>query len=175
VFEQGAVISEIVAASAVGTTDDRVLFFTGPTVQLGGIAVATWLTRGVDPTLGTTLTVLQPGIYSLFMNLPVSAGSSVSCFASKDATAAQRQISATPIFFIEPQIYGGRFMVGGPVMDLNYFPTIPVTAADIAGGTNVLRIHVFDPLNLLAGVPAGVYINAADTGIRIQRTGDISG
>lgn len=168
--ERGAVVSVIVAAAAVGSTDNRVLLFTAPTVQLGPIPVATWLTVDNDAVLGSTFTVLQPGVCSLFMNLPVSAGSNVSCFATKNATVSQRQISATPIFFIEPEIYGGRFSIGGPTMDLNHFPTIPVTAADIANGTNVLRVHVFDPTNITGGVPAGAYINPADTGIRIELT-----
>lgn len=170
---QGAIIPTIVAVTATGTVDDLVLSFTGATVQIGAVPVASWLTRTDSATLGTTLAVLQPGYYSAIVYVPWAAGQNVMSQITYNATAAQR--SAAVAEPLDPECFGARAKAATTIESMSVQGLIPVTQADIDAGTNIIRAQVANPL--AAGTPpaAAAYAAVAETVCRIFRFGDIAG
>ncbi len=172
VVEQGAIIPEVVAATATGSTDDQVLNFTGATVQVGALSVATWLTRTDSATLGTRLQPIQSGIYSVVLYIPWAAGQNVFWAITYNATTAQRQTTnAEPV---APESYAAAFLSPTVIEGDTITAIIPVSQEDIDAGTNIIRCHSGDPIAPGDTPPAGAYISVAQTGCRIFRIGDMA-
>lgn len=172
VVEQGAVIPAVVAVTATGSVDDQVLNFTGATVQVGPIPVATWLTRTNSATLGTTLVPIQSGIYSVLLYIPWAAGFNVFWAVTYNATVAQRQtVNCEPL---APECFAAAFQSPTAIEGNSVEAVIPVSQADIDAGTAIIRCHSGNPIVPGTTPPAAAYVAVADTVCRIFRIGDIS-
>lgn len=170
---QGAIIPTVVAATATGSTDDLVVWFTGASIQIGAVALASWLTRVDSATLGTTLTVTQSGLYAVYLYIPWAAGFNVLSAVSYNATVALRQ--TTPPEPISPLVYSASFKAATSIQgSVPGNALIPVLQSDIDAGTNVIRCHSSNPLAAGTPPPAGAYIAVAATCVRIFRIGDVA-
>ena len=176
-FDQGVIVENVVPATAVGSTDDRVVWFTAASIQLGVVDLAEWLVRTDSAVLGTTQEIIQSGWYHCFLAVPWSdLGSHVGCFVTKNGTAAQRQAGVPPQPN-EPEIYGHAFKQNPSIQSTAVWAAIPITQADIdaGGGANVIRAHAYNPIVAAAVILAADFVNGPVSNIRVQRIGDISG
>ena len=170
---QGVIVPQIVPATATGSTDDLVLAFTGASVQVGSVPLASWVTRTDSPVFGTTLTMTQPGIYAAYIYIPWASGNNVGAAVTYNATVAQRQsIAPEPV---QPETYASSFTSTSSIQTTSAGNgLIPVLQADIDAGTNIIRAHSFNPLAPGTSPPAAAYINAANTALRLFRIGDVA-
>lgn len=174
VTRQGIIVPVLTAASPVGSTDSTVILWTGASVQVGTVALASWVTRADSATLGTTFTIIQPGIYSVVLYIPFNGGD-VANSVTLDATAAQRQTAIPEP--MDPQCYANNFQFAtGDLVSKPITALVPVLQADIdaGGGANVIRAHVVDINTPGAPPPAAIFLNTAETVVRIFRVGDVS-
>lgn len=167
--EQGAIIQEIDPAGASGSTDDLVALFQVATVQIGAVALASWLSRSDTVALGTVVTIIQEGVYTMHFYVPWATGQNVGCALTIDATVAQRQtVVPEPT---APEVLATNFRSNTSIQATPVWATVNITPAIIAAGENTLRAHTFNPL--AAGSPAAgaAYVNGPACAWQIRRIG----
>ena len=169
---QGIIAAQVDAATAAsGSTDTSVLLFELASIQVGAVTLADWVTRVDSATLGTTFTILQPGVYGVDAFMGLAAGVEVSMGVTLDASVAQRQGAST---MVDPQMFDTDFSISGVISSLNPSADMAITQAQIDAGDNVIRVQAW-VTTTGAVVPGASYINDEDVLVRIFRNGDVLG
>jgi len=167
---QGAIVANIDPAGPVGSVDVQVALFNDPTVALGTVPLASWLTRTDSPTLGTVLEITQSGVYSILMFVPWGAGFNVGNGVSLNATVAQRQaIGPEPV---QPEIYASDFQTNSSIQGLPAEAVLVINASMIASGQNLIRGLVWNPLAPGGPLPGAAFVNGPASCLRIVRVGN---
>ena len=170
---QGAVIHTIVAATGTGSTDVLVVHFTGTTIQVGSIPVASWLTRSDSSTLGTTCTIIQPGVYQASLYIPWTISRPLGSYITLNATTAQRQNTVPQPNSVT--VYSAQFSnITSTYQAIMPLATIVIDSTMIANGDNVIRFGAADIENAPTAVaPATAdWLVPSTTSARIFKVGN---
>lgn len=140
ILNRAVQVSEL-STTPTGTVNTSVCSWVGASQNRGLDALANWVTRADSATLGTLFTILQPGVYfGTFQPVLINAASWIGG-VSFNATAAQL-LAGTPPDGTDPEFETrSDFISPSGVQSRNHIGPIRVTAADIAGGTNLVRCH----------------------------------
>lgn len=169
---QGIIVPEVIAATAAGSTNTSVALFDQPSIQVGSVTLADWITRTDSATLGTELRILQPGVYSVSAFMGLASGAEVSMGVSRGASGT---LLTGVMTMVDPECYGIEFQLASSIKSLAPTGEIPITQTmiDAGGNENLIRVHYY--VTTTGGaVPAGSFVNDDDVLVRIFRTGDVA-
>lgn len=155
------------------STDTSVIEWANAADNRGSIPIADWATLATDGVNGTRITVTQAGLYDVHLLLVLVGAADFYCAVSLDATAAQLVATNTPL--AGDVQYQNRVDFAQPtgIRLMHAFGNLEVTAADITGGTNVVRTHAVntgDP----GGRPVAGIFNLTNSSFKMRKIANVA-